>query len=150
MSDGVRWRWLAPRRRGEDGQLTLFVCLFMVALLVVSGLVVDGGFVLAARRRAIDEAYGAARAGAEALAPSSYRSSGAVELDPAAAEAAAQGFLGAAGHSGVVSVNGDEVTVSVAFDQPTSLLGIIGIDSVSVSGRGRARSVRGIDTEEAP
>ena len=47
-------------------------------------------------------------------------------------------------------LEGDEVTVTVVFDQPMSLLGIIGIDSVSVSGRGRARSVRGIDTEEAP
>ena len=111
---------------------------------------IDGGYLLAARRRAIDQAGGAARAGAEALAVADYRGSGDVVLDPAAADAAAQGFLGAAGHSGVVSVDGDEVTVSVSFAQPMALLGIIGIDSVTVDGRGQARSVRGVDSEEAP
>ena len=138
------------RLRGEDGQLTLFVSLAMFGLLILAGFVVDSGFVLAARRRAIDEAHGAARAGAEALAPSAYRTTGAVELNPGTAAAAAQGFLGATGHSGTVSVNGNEVTVNVSFEQPTSLLRIIGIDGVTVSGRGHARSVRGIDSEEGP
>jgi len=139
-----------PRLRDEHGQLTLFVSLAMVGLLILAGFVVDGGFVLAARRRAIDEAQGAARAGAEALAASTYRTSGTITLDPGAADAAAQGFLGATGHSGSVTVSANEVTVDVSFDQPTSLLRIIGIGSVTVSGRGTARSVRGIDIEEAP
>ncbi len=128
--------------------LTLFTCILTVAMLILIGLVVDGGYVLAARRRAIDEANGAARAGAEALAPSSYRTSGSLDLDPAAAAAAAQGYMAAAGHSGNVTVNGNDVTVTLDFDQPMSLLRIIGIDAVNVSGRGQAHSVRGIDTEE--
>ena len=128
--------------------LTLFTCLLTVAMLILTGLAVDGGYVLAARRRAIDEANGAARAGAEALAPSSYRTSGSLDLDPAAADAAAQSYLAAAGHSGNVTVNGNDVTVTLNFDQPMSLLRIIGIDAVNVSGRGQAHSVRGIDTEE--
>ena len=49
-----------------------------------------------------------------------------------------------------VTVSANEVTVNVSFDQPTSLLRIIGIGSVTVNGRGTARSVRGIDVEEAP
>ena len=128
--------------------LTLFTCLLTVAMLILTGLAVDGGYVLAARRRAIDEANGAARAGAEALAPSSYRTSGSLDLDPAAADAAAQSYLAAAGHSGSVTVAGNDVTVTLSFDQPMSLLRIIGIDAVNVSGRGQAHSVRGIDTEE--
>jgi len=128
--------------------LTLFTCILTVAMLILIGLVVDGGYVLAARRRAIDEANGAARAGAEALAPSSYRTSGALDLDPAVADAAAQGYLAAAGHAGSITVTGNEVTVTLAFDQPMSLLRIIGIETVNVSGRGHARSVRGIDIEE--
>ncbi len=128
--------------------LTLFTCLLTVAMLIMIGLVVDGGYVLAARRRAIDEANGAARAGAEALAPSTYRTSGSLDLDPTAADAAAQGYLAAAGHSGSVTVNANVVTVTLNFDQPMSLLRIIGIDTVNVSGRGQARSVRGIDTQE--
>ena len=136
------------RARGEQGMVTLFTCLVVVAFLILAALVVDGGYVLAARRRAIDEANGAARAGAQALAPSTYRQSGAVDLDPDAAVAAAQGFLGATGHPGSVSVAGNEVTVTLSFDQPTALLGLIGIERVSVSGRGRARSVRGVDVAE--
>ena len=128
--------------------LTLFTCILTVAMLILIGLVVDGGYVLAARRRAIDEANGAARAGAEALAPSSYRTSGALDLDPAAADAAAQGYLAAAGHAGSVTVTGNEVTVALDFDQPMSLLRLVGINTVNVSGRGHARSVRGIDIEE--
>ena len=137
-----------PRCRGEDGIFTLFASLIVVAFLILAGLAVDGGYVLAARRRAIDEANGAARAGAEALAPSAYRTSGDLVLDPDAAAAAAQGFLSATGHSGTVTVNDNEVVVTLNFDQPMSLLRIIGIDSVNVQGRGQARSFRGIDTGE--
>ncbi|MCA1702492.1 MAG: pilus assembly protein TadG-related protein [Acidimicrobiales bacterium] len=72
------------RCRGEDGIFTLFASLIVVAFLILAGLAVDGGYVLAARRRAIDEANGAARAGAEALAPSAYRTSGAVATGDAA------------------------------------------------------------------
>ncbi len=128
--------------------LTLFTCLLTVAMLILIGLVVDGGYVLAARRRAIDEANGAARAGAQALAPSSYRAGGGLDHDAGAADAAAQGYLAAAGHAGSVTVTANEVTVTLDFDQPMSLLRIIGIDTVNVSGRGHARSVRGIDIEE--
>ncbi|MGI8778103.1 MAG: pilus assembly protein TadG-related protein [Acidimicrobiales bacterium] len=130
--------------------LTLFTCMAVVAFLILGGLAVDGGYVLAARRRAIDEANGAARAGAQALAPSSYRSSGSVDLDPGAATAAAQDFLAATGHSGSVSVSGNEVSVTLSFDQPMSLLRLVGIDTVTVNGRGRAHSVRGTDVGETP
>ena len=136
------------RAEGQHGQVTLFVVVATMALLVLAALVLDGGYVLAARRRAIDEANGAARAAVQALAPAAYRSSADVVLDPAAATAAAQDYLAAAGHTGAVGVDGAEVTVSVRFDQPMALLGIIGIDEISVTGVGRARSVRGVETGE--
>jgi hypothetical protein len=138
----------ACRRGGEGGQITIFVVIFTVAALLLGALVVDGGFVLAARRRVIVEADAAARAGADALAADAYRSSGEVVLDPAAAAAAARGFLAAAGHSGSVEVRGDRVVVVVRFRSPTALLGMIGIDGVEVSGRGEARAVRGVVGEE--
>lgn len=132
----------------EHGQVTLFVVLAVVAMLVMAALVVDGGYVLAARRRAIDEANGAARAGAQAVAPSAYRSSADVVVDPAAATTAAQDYLAAAGHRGTVRVTGDQVAVRVSFAQPMALLGIIGIGAVTVTGQGQARSVRGVETGE--
>ena len=132
------------RRDDERGMLTMYVAIISVGLLVLCGLVVDGGYVLAGRRRAIDEANGAARAGAEALTGADYRIDGDVTLDPGRGAAAAQEFLAATGHTGTVTVNGDEVTVQTSFGQPTALLGLIGIRSVTVSGRGRARAVDGV------
>ena len=137
-------------RRDEAGMITMYAAIISVGLLVLCGLVIDGGYVLAGRRRAIDEANGAARAGAEALSLADYRAGGDVTLDPGRAEAAAQDFLAATGHGGTVSVNGDQVTVRTSFGQQTALLGIIGIRSVTVSGRGQARAVRGITSEVAP
>lgn len=136
--------------RGQDerGEFVPFVALFVVAVMVLLGLAVDGGYLLAARRRAIDEADGAARAGAQALAVPTYRSAGVVELDPAAAEEAAQGFLGATGHDGRVDVVDDRVVVSVSFAQPMALLRIVGVDEMGVSGRGEAHAVRGVESEE--
>lgn len=137
-------------RRDEHGMLTLYTAIITIGFLVLCGLVIDGGYVLAGRRRAIDEANGAARAGAEALAQSDYRAGGDITLDPGAAEAAARNFLAAAGHTGTVTVTGQEVTVQTSFGQPTALLGIIGIRSVTVTGRGQARAVPGITTGAAP
>lgn len=136
------------KSRNEEGQITLFVVIAVVAMLILAGLVVDGGLVLAARRRAIDEANGAARAGAQALAIQTYRSTGDVAIDPVAAEQAAQGFLDASGHSGLVRVQDDRVLVTLTFDQPTALLHLIGIDHIAVSGKGVARSVRGVTTPD--
>ena len=132
----------------ERGQVTLFVVLATAASLVLAALVLDGGYVLAARLRAIDHANGAARAGVQALAPAAYRAGARVALDPEAAVTAAQGFLASAGHRGAVAVEGDEVVVELAFDQPMALLGVIGIDEITVTGRGRARAVDGVGRGE--
>jgi hypothetical protein len=139
---------MSARAGDERGQLTLFVVFATLALVILAGLVVDGGYVLAARRRAIDDANGAARAGAAGLAPAAYRAGGEVVLDGDAAVGAAQEYLAAAGHVGTVGVDGDRVSVRLRFAQPLSLLRLVGMDAVTVTGRGEARSVRGIDEGE--
>ncbi len=68
-------------RRDEGGQVTAFVTMFMVALVFVAGLVVDGGRLIAAKRRADNRAEQAARAGAQAVSIDVIRSSGAQVLD---------------------------------------------------------------------
>ena len=129
---------------GDDrGQVTAFVAAMMLALLVMAALVIDGGYALAARRRAVDEASEAARAGAQALALADYRTTGTFRLDPGAAVAAARAYLAAAGHEGQVTVAGDRVRVQVSVSQPTALLRIVGIGQLAVAGKGEARSVRG-------
>jgi len=72
---------IARRWREESGQVTAFVVVFVAALLLMAGLVIDGGLALAAQVRAIDEAQAAARAGAQSLDLRAYRASNAVVLD---------------------------------------------------------------------
>jgi hypothetical protein len=132
------------RARDEGGQVTAFVVIIVVALLALGGLVIDGGNALAAKRRAIDDADGAARAGAQALDPARYRTSGALEPVAPRAEQAALAYLSRAGHNGEVHVDGDQIIVTVVIDQPTSLLRIVGVRSMSVTGTGRARLIQGV------
>jgi Flp pilus assembly protein TadG len=136
------------RLRGERGQATAFMAVFVVALLAVAGIVIDGGYTLAAKRRAIDEAEGAARAGAQALAPASLRL-GTPRPDPVRATAAAEEFLAKTGHAGTVEVDGERVSVTVSFEQPMFILGLGGLGRVTVTGHGEARPVRGL-TEVEP
>ena len=128
----------------DRGQVTAFVVAVVLALFVMGGLVIDGGYGLAARRRAVDEANEAARAGAQAVDVAAYRVTGVLVLDPAAAVADAQAYLRATGHAGAVTVNGDEVQVRVSITQPTALLRVAGIGDLTVSGRGAARIESGI------
>lgn len=136
-------------RRGEDGQVTAFVVVFAAAMLLFAGLVIDGGLLLAAQRRAANEAEAAARAGAQAVDIASYRASGDFVLDPEQARGAAMAYLAQTGHEGDASVAGDRVTVIVRFQQPMQILGIGGLGSVTVTGRGDARAERGV-TEAEP
>lgn len=135
-------------RRNESGQVTAFVVTMMSSLLLLGGLVFDGGNTLAAKRQAINEAEAAARAGAQALDASAYRSTGAVTLDPVAARQAATAYLSATGDSGAVQIQGDEVRVTVTRSEPTSILSIAGIHQFTVTGTGVAHAVRGVEVPE--
>lgn len=134
--------------REEAGQVTAFVVVFVMALMLFAGLVLDGGLVLAAQRRAMNEAEAAARAGAQAVDIASYRASGNFVLDPAKAQRRARAYLAETGHGGEVSVDAGVIAVTVRFDQPMQILGIGGLGSVTVSGSGQARAARGVEREE--
>jgi len=129
--------------------VTAFVVSFTMTMVLFIGLVLDGGYTLAARREAIDEADGAARAAAQAIAAPT-RSSGMAVIDPGPAQAAVDSFLAPTGHVGSASVSGDRVTVTVSFPQRMYILGAGGLLSVKVTGRGTARAARGIDTGGGP
>ncbi len=127
----------------QDGSISAFVVLLLVAILVLMGLVVDGGSALTAQQAASDEAQQAARAGAGALSVNALRS-GTLQLDSAAAVSAAEAFTVAAGHPGTASVSSGVVTVSVHYRVPTSLLGLVGVNSLPVSATASAVDVEGI------
>lgn len=132
------------RGRGDDGMVTAFVVIFVLALLLLAGLVIDGGLTLAARVTAIDEAQAAARAGAQAVNLAAYRATGHETLDPAQATAAAEAYLGATGHTGTVTVAGDQVAVTVTIRQRMQILDIAGIGHLTVTGTGVARAEHGV------
>jgi Flp pilus assembly protein TadG len=134
--------------RLEEGSITAFVVVLLVALFVLMGLVVDGGSAFTARQAAADEAEQAARAGAGALSVDALRS-GALQLDPHAAVVAAEAFTVAAGHPGTASVSGGVVTVSIRYRINTVVLGIAGITSLPVSVTAAAVDVEGV-TEGSP
>ena len=127
----------------ESGMVTAFVVIFTLALVLVAGLVLDGGLALAAKVQAIDDAQAAARAGAQAIDIPTYRASGQITLDPAQAAADAERYLAAAGHTGTVSVNGEQVTVTVTITQPTQILSLAGIDHLTETGTGTATAEQG-------
>lgn len=130
--------------RADEGRVSAFVVVLVSAILALAGLTLDGGLALAAKVRANGQAESAARAGAQAIDLTAYRSSGTLRLIPTQAIARAQAHLAAEGASGTVTISGDTVTVTVTAAHPTQLLGLIGITSLSVHGQGSAHPQRGI------
>ena len=132
-------------RLGEPdaGMVTTFVVVFTLALLVMAGLVLDGGLALSAKVQAIDDAQAAARAGAQAIDIPLYRSTGQITLDPTQATADAERYLAQSGHTGTVTVTGDQVSIIVTISQPTQLLSLAGIGHITVTGAGTATAEQG-------
>jgi Flp pilus assembly protein TadG len=127
----------------ENGSVSAFVVLLLVSLFALMGLVLDGGSALTAHQAAGDEAQQAARAGAGALSVDALRS-GSVELDDQAAVAAAEAFTVASGHPGTATASSGVVNVQIHYRIPTVILGIIGIQSLQVSGSASAVDVQGV------
>jgi hypothetical protein len=111
------------------------------------GLVLDGGNAMNAQQAAYDEAEQAARAGAGALSVDGLRA-GSVAIDAQAAIAAAEAYTVSSGHPGTASVAGGRVTVNVRYRIPTSILGIVGISTLSVSATASAVNVYGVTKED--
>ena len=128
----------------ESGQLSAFFAILVVPLVLVVGLVADGGGVLAAHQRAISDAFEAARAGAQELDVSALRSTGTVTVDPTAAREAALRYLSKLGETGVVSVDGDAVRVTVSFRHPLAILSAVGVGPVAISGTATATATQGV------
>jgi hypothetical protein len=121
--------------RNESGQsISLFVLVVMSALIITSGLVIDGGQKVSASSRAESAAAGAGRAAGNAAATQQLGGA-----DPAgAAVLAARTYLaGQPGVEGTVSIRSGVVMVVTHANEPTILLSVIGIGSIS--GRGEAR-----------
>jgi hypothetical protein len=142
----------ARRRRlrhlsGDGGQITAFVVVMMAALILLAGLVLDGGLTLAARERALGEAQEAARAGAQAINLSVYRQDGTLVLIPDQAVAGARSYLASFGATGTAAVTGNAVTVTVTITQPMQILDAAGLRAITVHATATATPELGINGE---
>ena len=132
-----------PLSISDEGSISAFVVLMLVAIFALLGLVMDGGSVLSARQSATDEAEQAARAGAGSLSVSALRS-GVVQIDQQQAIETAEAFTVAAGHPGTASVSSGTVTVQIHYRIRTEILGIIGVNSLPVSASASAVDLEGV------
>jgi Putative Flp pilus-assembly TadE/G-like len=129
--------------RLEQGSISAFVALLLVAVFALVGLVVDGGSALSARQSAADEAEQAARAGAGELSVDALRS-GSLQLNQSEAVAAAERFTVAAGHPGTATVSSGTVNVIIRYQIHTEILGMIGIDTLTISASASAVDLHGV------
>jgi hypothetical protein len=138
------------RRRGDAGQITAFVVVMMAALILLAGLVLDGGLTLAARERALGEAQEAARSGAQAINLAIYRQDGKLVLIPGQATAGARAYLAEIGAAGTARATANTVTVTVSIVQPMQILDAAGLRAITVHATATATPVLGINGAAIP
>jgi Flp pilus assembly protein TadG len=117
---------LRKLRDDERGSITPFFVVFVPALVLIVGLVVDGAGKIQANENAQAIASGASRAAANAVA-AQVVSNGGISLDNNRARTAATDYIEASGMTGTVNVVGNRITVSVETSYSTKFVSIIGI-----------------------
>lgn len=125
------------RRLGEDrGSMSLFVVVIGLGLLVMIGLVVDGGGKIRATQRADAAAAEAARAGGQAINKSDAVRGFEPTANTAAAVTAAKRSLSDAGVTGQVQVTdgGSRIQVTTEEKYDPVFLGLVGMGRMTVTG----------------
>ncbi|MGH3320763.1 MAG: TadE/TadG family type IV pilus assembly protein [Streptosporangiaceae bacterium] len=138
-----------PRRVGrERGSFAIFVSIFSLFVILLAGLLVDGGLAIYARQRAADEAGQAARYAADDIDLAHLRSTGTAVIDRDAcvrADDVIARYGDAKKHDCYVPSDGSSVTVSVTIEFKAQILGIIpGLGTFEVTSHATANPVSGI------
>jgi len=132
----------------ERGSVSLFFVMVTLALLVVIGLVVDGGAQIRNRQRADTSAQEAARAAGQAVNSAAAINGDGAQLQLGTAQAAAQQYLAAAQVQGnVTTTGGTTVHVHTTTTYSPLFLGVIGVGSLSASADADVRVVRQLGGE---
>lgn len=127
------------RRDERGGSVYTLALMTVTALMLLIGLVVDGGAKVSAATEAEAVAAAAARAGVNAAAASQL--AGAAP-DTAAAVRAARGYLDQAGVQGTVTLlGGGNLRVTTSLTRRTTFLSMIGINQVTGTGQAEASLV---------
>lgn len=121
-----------PDLGSERGSVSLFTIGIVIAALLLTALIVDGGRIRQHRRLAGDIAQQAARAGAQELDEGS-RLSGGLSLDGDDAMAAAYAVIAARDADGTVSVGALTVTAAVTIPVEMVFLDALGTRTVSAT-----------------
>lgn len=128
------------RPRDQHGAATVFVVFLAVALLAGAGLVIDGGYALSAKRKAMNQAEQSARVASDELSKAALRN-GTTAVNASQARAAAQSYLAQVGAHGTVDIAGGQVTVTVSDNYQPAILSIVGVNQIGVSARATAESI---------
>jgi Flp pilus assembly protein TadG len=107
----------ARRARDERGSISMFMVIFTISVLLLAGLVYDGGLAIAARQRAADIAEEAARAGANAVDTDTLREGQPLRLDPNQACANARELVRRDGDGSMTGCDVDGLDPSVLHVQ---------------------------------
>ncbi|MDO8119701.1 pilus assembly protein TadG-related protein [Isoptericola sp. b490] len=145
MSTAMKWLGSRVRTGTDEGSISVFVAFSIVGLLLIVGLVADGGLKVRAVQEADALAAEAARAAGQSIdAPAAV--AGQVRVDRQAAASAALAFLAEADAPGSVSVapDGESIDVIVTLTRPTAFVSLIGITHVTVTGRASATLVHAV------
>lgn len=123
-------------RRCERGlSLAVVVAMSMTMVVLILGLVVDGGRQLAAQQEAEAIAQRAARSGVDASAAGELLG----RVDHAAADRAASRVLAESGVPGATLAAAGRLRVTTSVQKPTVFLSVIGIGTVTGTGEAEAR-----------
>jgi hypothetical protein len=123
----------------------LFVAVLFPGLLCLAGLLVDGGARFRAAENVVACAQEAARAGAGMINRDTAYATGVFVVDQRQAIAAARASLSQNGCSGTVTAAGPHsIGVTATITQPTVILSLIGIASMTSTGQASANLVTGV------
>ncbi|WP_237297323.1 pilus assembly protein TadG-related protein [Streptomyces sp. 3211] len=129
------------RHDGDRGSLSPFYALSAIGMIMIMGLLVDGGGALNATNKATGLAQEAARAAGQQLNVPAAVQGTEITVDPDAAVTAAQDYLATQNVSGSVTVTdgGQRLEVTVHDTYTTLFAQFVGRSTISVSGTAHAR-----------
>lgn len=137
---------LPASARGHKGSVSVWLAAASFIMIVLVGLAVDLGGQVHAQQRARAVAAQAARVAGEQLQASDAIRGLSATVEVAQARTAAQAYITAAGMTGTVTITGaDLVKVDTATTYQTIFLGIIGLNSMTVTGHTESHAVRAFD-----
>jgi Flp pilus assembly protein TadG len=131
------------RSRDERGSISVWFATAALAMIILVGMAVDLGGKVHTQQQARSAAAQAARTGAQEVQGSTAVRGEDLRVDLTAAKTAAMDYLRAAGVEGTVRVvDGDTLIVTTTDTYTSKFLGIIGLDTMQVTGEASARLIR--------